>query len=344
MKTVRFGILGCGKIGTRHAAKLQQVDGAKLVAVCDIVPERAEALAKQYGARAYTTPEDFLNDAEIDFVNVCTPSGLHAEHAIAALEHGKHVLCEKPMALTVADAERMRDAAKKADRMLFVVKQNRHNPPVAFTKRLMKEGKLGEPLFGTVTVVWNRNDDYYASDAWRGQKALAGGAIYTQASHFVDLLLMFLGEPKAVYSVMDSKNPKIETDDVGVVAARFKNGALGSFNYTMHGTDKNHEGSLTLIFKDGTVKIGGEYLNTLEYFQVHDVPKPDLGEAAEANDYGTYKGSMSNHHKVFEDIVRVWNEPGAEHNLVDATEGIDTVRFIENAMRSAETGKVVYYD
>ena len=345
MREVKFSILGCGKIGTRHAAKLKEVEGARLAAVCDCIPERADALAEAYGCRSHHSIDELLKDKEVDFVNVCTPSGLHPEHTIKALRAGKHVLCEKPMAFREADALAMVAAAKESGKMLFVVKQNRFNPPVKLVTRLLKEGKLGKPIECVVNMFWNRGEDYYRSDPWRGTLALDGGTMYTQASHFVDLMLAFMGKPKSLSAFMARKKQKnIEIEDTGVVAVEFQNGALGSFNYTTCATHKNFEGSIMLIGTKGTVKIGGEYLNTVEYFQVEGVDSYELEPSdAGANDYGTYKGSMSNHDQVFRVIVAKMNNGGNEEGLVSGEAAVESVRFMEKAMESARDGKQVHF-
>lgn len=344
MRTVRFAILGCGKIGSRHAAKLQEVEGAELVAVCDEIPERAEALAAQYGCKAYGSLEELLADEEVDFINVCTPSGLHAEHAIASLRGGRHVLSEKPMALTEADARRMVAVAEEAGRMLFVVKQNRYNPPVRLLLGLMEEGRLGTPLSCTVNVVWNRDEAYYASDPWRGTRDLDGGTLYTQASHFADLMLLLMGAPSSLYAMMRTNKPGIDVEDTGVIAVAFENGAVGSFNYTACASKENREGSMVFVFSNATVKVGGQYLNTIEYFHADGSDAYEIeDEGVEANDYGTYRGSMSNHHKVFADIARLWNDPEARTRLVPGSEGVDAVRFMEKAHESAREDKVVRF-
>ncbi len=344
MKQVRFAIVGCGKIGTRHAAKMKGVQGARLVAVCDVITERADRLAGEHACRNYYQIDDVLKDPEVDFVNICTPSGLHPEHAIRALNAGKNVLCEKPMAFREADALAMVEAAKKNNRLLFVVKQNRYNPPVQLISRLLKEGKLGEPVECIVNMFWNRNDEYYKSDSWRGTLSLDGGAIYTQASHFVDLMLMFMGKPRYVSAFMARRKQKIETEDTGVVAVEFENGALGTFNYTTCATNKNFEGSITLIGTKGTVKIGGEYLNTIDYFEVENVNSYELeNSSAGPNDYGTYKGSMSNHDRVFEAIVARMNDGEIDENLVSGECAIMSVKFMEKAVESARTGKRIHF-
>lgn len=346
MNNVNFSILGCGKIGTRHAVKMMDIKNIKLTSVCDIIPERAKSLAEKYNCKYYVRIEDMLKDKDIDFVNICTPSGLHSTHSIQCLNAKKNVLCEKPMALTVYDAKKMVEAANNNNKFLYIVKQNRYNPPVKLVKELMDEGKLGEPIICVVNMFWNRDDNYYNSDPWRGTKKLDGGTIFTQASHFIDLMLMYMGKAKTVYSLMGTKKHKIEIEDTGTITAKFINGSYGVMNYTTCATKKNFEGSITLICSKGTVKIGGEYINTIDYFQVEDVDLSDFKDALNQkdvgpNDYGTYKGSMSNHDQIFKDILETTNDQRHKNKLVFGDEAIETVEFIEAAKMSAEKEIVI---
>lgn len=344
MKTVNFAILGCGNIGSRHADKIKDTDYIKLVAVCDVIKEKADDLAQKHVVKAYYSLDELLKDNSIDFINICTPSGFHAQHSITCLNAGKNVLCEKPMALTVGDAKRMVDVANSVGKLLYVVKQNRYNPPVKLVKQLIDENKLGKPIMCIVNMLWNRNDDYYKSNDWRGTLNLDGGTIYTQASHFIDLMLMFLGRPKSVFSLMGTKKHNIEIEDTGTITSEFENGAYGIVNYTTCATEKNFEGSITLIFENGTIKIGGEYINTIDYFKVIGVDNYELEVTnISANDYGTYKGSMSNHHQIFKDILKHLNGEG-EGRLVHDNDAILTISFIEAALKSAKEKKIIYLD
>ncbi len=342
MKTVNFAIVGCGKIGSRHAEKIKNTDYVRLVAVCDTNRKRAKELAEKHVCKAYYKLEDMLRDEEIDFVNICTPSGYHAENTISCLNAKKNVLCEKPMALKVSDALKMISAAKKNKRLLYVVKQNRYNPPIKLVQELIQKKKLGKPIMCIVNMLWNRDDAYYKSDAWRGTKELDGGTIFTQATHFIDLMIMIMGKPVSIYSIMDTFNHKIEIEDTGTVTTKFQNGSIGVLNYTTCATKKNFEGSITLIFNKGTIRIGGEYINTIDYFEVDGVKSYVLEESSvQANDYGTYRGSMSNHQEIFKDIVKKFNNNKYIGKLVFGDEAIDTIRFTEDALASAKTGKPV---
>lgn len=330
---LRFAIIGCGRIAQRHAEHIS--NKAQLAAVCDIVPEKADALAQQYHTKAYYSITDLLNNRnEFDVLTVCTPNGLHAEHSILALNAGVHVLCEKPMALTVADCGRMIQAAEKNNRRLFAIKQNRYNPPVAAVKQLIDEGKLGRINSIQLSCFWNRNEAYYAN-SWKGSKNLDGGTLYTQFSHFIDLLYWMVGDVEEVKAMTGNYLHQncIEFEDTGVVILRFANGAIGTINYTVNSYEKNMEGSLTIFAEKGTVKIGGQYLNELEYQQMEGVRIENLPEGNKPNNYGTYVGSMSNHNLVYDNVIEVL-EKGASITT-SAFEGLKTVEIIQKIYAAA---------
>jgi predicted dehydrogenase len=325
---IRYGILGCGRIAQRHAQ--HAANTGKLVAVCDVVPEKARELAESYQAAAFNDVKGFLaeNVGKIDVISICTPNGLHAEHSILALNMGYHVLCEKPMAISVSDCRRMIDTSKNTEKKLFIIKQNRYNPPVAAVKKILAEGQLGRIYSIQLNCFWNRNDDYYAN-SWKGTREWDGGTLFTQFSHFVDLLYWFFGDVEDVHAMGANyhHNGVIEFEDTGVVLLKFKNGAIGSINYTVNAFAKNMEGSLTLFAENGTIKIGGQYLNELEY-QSMSIPEiTNLPKGNTPNNYGSYQGSMSNHDKVYQNVSDVLNY-GAEM-ATDMYEGLKTVEIIE---------------
>lgn len=330
---IKFAIIGCGRIAQRHAEHIQ--NNGKLVAVCDIVKEKADALGQKYNANVYYNVEDMLNnEKQIDIVSVCSPNGLHAEHSIAALNAGFHALCEKPMALTSSDCGEMIKAAEKANRRLFAIKQNRFNPPVAAVKDLLDEGRLGKIYSIQLNCFWNRNPDYY-HNSWKGTKDLDGGTLFTQFSHFIDLLYWMIGDVTkvAAYTANYAHSGIIEFEDTGAVILQFKNGAMGTINYTVNSFEKNMEGSLTIFAEKGTVKIGGQYLNELEYQNIEGYKIENLPTGNKPNNYGTYVGSMSNHDKVYENVVEVLLN-NAPINT-SCFEGLKTVEIIEKIYREA---------
>lgn len=331
---IKFGLVGCGRIGGRHAEHIAAK--GNLVAVCDNVPEKANQFAEKYGCKAYYTLEEMLEkETSIDLVSVCSPNGLHAAHSISALRKGYHVLCEKPLAINVADCGEMIKTAENANKRLFVIKQNRFNPPVVAVKEAIDSGKLGRIYSAQLSCFWNRNDEYYAN-SWKGTKLLDGGTLYTQFSHFIDLLYWMIGDVKKVYALTNnfSHESVIEFEDTGVVALEFYNGALATINYTVNSYQKNMEGSLTIFGENGTVKIGGQYLNELEYQNIKDHVIDKLPEGNKPNNYGTYVGSMSNHNLIYDNVIDVLMN-GASIST-NAFEGLKTVEIIDKIYTSAQ--------
>lgn len=324
---LRFAIIGCGRIAQRHA--IEMIKHGKLSAVCDIVKEKADAMAQKFAARAYYDITELLSkEKEIDIVSICTPNGLHAEQTILSMLSGHRVLCEKPMAISSTDAKKMIATAKKTGKQLFVVKQNRFNPPVAFVKQLLDENRLGSILSFQLNCFWNRPATYY-QQSWHGTKKMDGGILYTQFSHFIDLLYWLLGDVDSSSGIRSNYLHKdlIEFEDTGVAFLKMTSGATGTINYTINSHKANMEGSLAIFGEKGTVKIGGQYLNELEYFSVAGMEKPDLHMGGPANQYGFYQGSMSNHDKVYELLVKAVNDPS--FSFITTGETLKTIEIIE---------------
>jgi predicted dehydrogenase len=219
-------------------------------------------------------------------------------------------------------------AAEDSNKRLFIVKQNRYNPPVAAVKRLIDDNVLGKILSVQLSCFWNRNEQYY-KNSWKGTKEWDGGTLYTQFSHFIDLLYWMIGDVKKVYSICKNMAHKgvVDFEDSGVVALEFYSGAIGSIHFTINSFNKNMEGSLTIIAEKGTVKIGGQYLNELEYQNIENYVITDLPAGNPANNYGQYQGSMSNHDKVYANVVDVLNNKGVI--ATNGFEGLKTVEIID---------------
>ena len=329
-----FAIIGCGNIAKRHAEQIQEV--GNLVAVCDIIRSKAEELGKKYNAEIFSSIEElFANKKGIDVAVICTPNGLHAAHSIISLQAGCHVLCEKPMAINSSDCRMMIQETEKAGKHLFVVKQNRFNPPVVAVKKLLDEKKLGNIYSIQLNCFWNRNAKYY-ENSWKGTMALDGGTLFTQFSHFIDLLYWMFGDVKQVKGFKKNAAHQniIEFEDTGVVILEFENGVIGAINYTVNSFQKNMEGSLTIFGEKGTVKIGGQYLNELEYQQIESYVISNLPAGNKANEYGSYQGSMSNHDKVYKNLVDVINNNAAM--AAGSRDGLKTVEIIERIYAAAE--------
>lgn len=330
---IKFGIIGCGRIAQRHAEHINKK--GKLVAVCDVEKDKADMLANTYQAKAFYSLNEMLKSGiDIDVVSICSPNGLHAEHAINTLNAGYHALVEKPMALSVYDCGEMIKAAERSNKRLFAIKQNRFNPPVEAVKKALDEGKLGKIYSVQLSCFWNRNPDYY-HNSWKGTQKLDGGTLYTQFSHFIDLLYWLIGDVKQVKAMMGNYAHQgiIEFEDTGVIILEFHNGAIGTVNYTVNSYKKNMEGSLTIFGEKGTVKIGGQYLNELEYQEIEGFKIENLPEGNKPNNYGNYVGSMSNHDKVYDNLIEVLQNNGSIST--SSFEGLKTVEIIEKVYREA---------
>jgi UDP-N-acetyl-2-amino-2-deoxyglucuronate dehydrogenase len=324
MNKVRFAVIGLGNIGTRHVQHIIQNEQAELVAVCDC-DENKKSLSD---APFYTDLEALFETQQVDVVNVCTPNYLHSVHTIQALDAGAHVVCEKPMAISVRECEAMIKAAERASKHIFVVKQNRYNPPVQEVKNLLQQSKLGRVVMVQVNCFWNRNEHYYQQSSWRGKKSMDGGCLFTQFSHFVDILFYLFGPCKPVYSIMKNElHAYTEVEDSGICVLQTADGTLVNFNFSTNAYEKNMEGAIAILAEHGTVKIGGQYLNTIEYQNIKDVALPEINISAKSNNYGLYQGSMSNHDKVIKNVVDTIN--GTDTVMTNALEGSRVVAMIE---------------
>lgn len=333
---IKFAIAGCGAIGSRHAAVIDAEPRAEIAALCDIDSIKLEKLRDLYGYHipVFTDYRSMLAESDASVVNICTPHGIHAAMAIEAARVGKHILVEKPMALTTRDAEEMIRVAKENSVHLMVVKQNRYNVPIALTKQALDSGKMGRIFMVQCDVLWNRHEGYYRDSNWRGRKELEGGALFTQASHFIDLMIWWFGDVVSASAEIDTKNHSIEIEDCGTSLMRFSSGVMGTMTWTTCVYNKNYEGSITIIGEYGTIKIGGQYLNKIEYWDVRSMPLPeDVAFIDEPNMYGKYQGTSSNHPKVVEDVVaKLLHE---RHHVVEGDEGFKSIDAIEKIYISA---------
>lgn len=333
MNKIRFAIVGFGNIGRRHAAQILENANTELVAVCDT--DASVAVFVPEGVAFYTSIDTMLSNTLADVLNVCTPNYLHEPHTIAGLRAGMHTVVEKPMAISVAECDRMITAAEETGKTIFAVKQNRYNPPVQEVKKLMAAGQLGDIYMIQVNCFWNRGDAYYAGSDWRGTREKDGGCLFTQFSHFVDILY-YLNGPVSdasgwIHNFAHLHNTEVE--DTGSFVLRAANNAIINFNFTTCAYERNMEGSITIFAEKGTLKIGGQYLNTIEYQKLETEALPHINITAKANDYGLYQGSMSNHDKVIQNVVDVLHHH--KPVMTSAEEGRDVVRIIEQMYSGA---------
>lgn len=334
-RKIKFAVVGCGHIGKRHAEMIVRNPEAELVAIVDVKPVANLGTIPE-GIPVFTSIEELLNkDLEIDVVNICTPNGFHAEQSLKALEARKHIVVEKPMALSKLDAESVIFKALHVNRNLFAVMQNRYSPPSVWIKDLIGSGKLGEIYMVQLNCYWNRDERYYKPDSWHGKKNLDGGTLFTQFSHFIDILYWLFGDIKNISSKINDFNHKELTDfeDSGFINFDFVNGGVGSINFSTAIWDKNLESSMTIIAENGAIKIGGQYMDKVEVCHVKDYEMPELAPTNPGNDYGAYKGSAQNHNYVIDNVIDVLK--GRAAITTNALEGLKVVDMIERIYSSS---------
>ena len=330
-KKIRFAVVGCGHIGKRHAEMITRDEKAELVALCDIRPK------EELGVEAYPVPfaknlEELLKIAsDVDVINICVPNGLHAEMAVKAIEAGHHVVIEKPMALTLADAERVIYTSLRYRKQVFCVMQNRYSPPSVWIKEMVDSGKLGQVYMVQLNCYWNRDERYYKPGGWHGDARLDGGTLFTQFSHFIDIMYWLFGDICDIQARFADFNHKGLTDfeDSGFVNFRFVNGGMGALSYSTAVWNKNMESSMLIVAENGSVKIGGQYMNEVEYCHVKDYEMPILAPTNPGNDYGPYKGSAQNHNFVIRNVVNVLSGMPGEMITTNVLEGMKVVDIIQ---------------
>ncbi|WP_392454613.1 Gfo/Idh/MocA family protein [Chryseomicrobium aureum] len=303
---MNFAIVGCGFIAKKHASAIENIEGAKLVAVCDKVDTAMEFYATTYEAATYNELSEMLSHEDIDIVCICTPSGFHANLAVEVAEAGKHIIVEKPIAMTLEDSKKMLASAKEYRVKLAVVHPNRYRPVVQELKKLLDSGKLGTISHANCIVNWNRGQEYYDQAPWRGTKQFDGGVLMNQAIHNLDLLLWFMGTPAEVFSMEATRLRKIEAEDVSVGVVRFESGALASIQASTTVYPQNFEESITLFGEHGTVKIGGTnalYFEHLEVAEMEEKETIELKEKVKNDPWGT-----PGHQWILEDMVHAIQE------------------------------------
>lgn len=339
MEQLRFGLIGCGRVAPRHAESFAALPDARLVAVADVRESRAAYFAQQYGVDLYTDYHALLARPDVDVVSICTPSGLHAQMTVDALQAGKHVVVEKPIALSLADADRMIAAAAAARRKLCVVLQNRYNPPMQDLRRIVDEGRLGRLLLGNATVRWYRPQEYY-EDEWHGTWAMDGGALMNQSIHHIDALQWFMGRPESVFAFTGTLAHRMEAEDTGVAVIRFAGGALGSVEGSTITYPENLEGSVALFGELGSAKVGGTALNRKAVWKVAGELEREReiltrDQVDPPSIYGT------SHQKVIADMIEAIRDDRAPKT--HGAEGRKSLALVLAIYESARTGQPVMF-
>jgi predicted dehydrogenase len=334
---IKFAVIGCGHIGKRHAEMINRNPEAELVALCDVLTAE-EVNTTHFDVPHYTLMSEMLAaHPEIEVVNIATPNGFHCEHALEALEARKHVVVEKPLSLSKADAEKVIFKALQVHRQVFAVMQNRYSPPSVWIKEMVESGQLGKIYMVQLNCYWNRDNRYYKLGSWHGNKELDGGTLFTQFSHFIDILYWLFGDIHNIKSrFFDFNHSNLtEFEDSGIVTFDFLNGGSGVLNFSTAVWDKNLESSMTIISEKGAIKIGGQYMDKVEYCHIKDYVMPELAPTNPGNDYGAYKGSAQNHNFLIDNVVDVLDNRATI--TTNALEGLKVVEIIERIYKYSNT-------
>lgn len=330
MTTIRFAICGFGHIGSRHSVVISGYETAELSAIIDIDSNVQSHAFYPAGVPFYSSLRDFLDaKIELDVIVIATPTGLHTSQALEALRHNYHVLVEKPLGLTKVACEALVHESLTVNKNVFVVKQNRYSPPSKWLKQLVLDQTLGNINMVQINCYWNRDHRYYKQGGWKGTSELDGGVLFTQFSHFIDIMYWVFGDVQNVKTNLQNftHNDSTEFVDSGNSVFEFVNGGLGSINFSTSIWDKNMESSITVIGSKGSLKIGGQYMNEVEYCHIENYDLPELPPTNPPNDYGPFKGSAANHHYVIENVVNTLN--GNDTITANAMDGMKVVDIIE---------------
>lgn len=338
-RKIKVALIGCGRISSNHLNAINHhKDDLELVAVCDEDASRVEVAGKQYNVKMYRKLDTLLAESNADVVVLCTPSGLHAEQACLAAEHGKHVITEKPMATRWQDGLRMVKTCDKAGVYLFVVKQNRHNATIQMLKKAIDSGRFGRIYLVNSNVFWTRPQSYYSQDRWRGTWEFDGGAFMNQASHYVDLLDWLIGPVESIQAMMGTLARNIEVEDTGVLNIKWRSGALGSMSVTMLTYPKNLEGSISILGEKGTVRLGGPALNQVLHWEFED----KLDDQDEINKLNYQISSVygNGHQLYYENVIKVFR--GEAKPQTDGREGLRSLELLVSAYLAKKEAKTIH--
>jgi UDP-N-acetyl-2-amino-2-deoxyglucuronate dehydrogenase len=334
---VRVALVGCGRISKNHFDAIRKVAGLRLTAVSDVVADRARAAGEELDVPWFESYEEMLKKADCDLVTIATPSGLHATQGVAAARAGKHVVTEKPMAITLEQADALLEATDTAGVRLFVVKQNRLNPAIQLLKRAVDKGRFGRIYVANTTVRWNRPQEYYDAASWRGTWEFDGGAFMNQASHYVDLIQWLVGPVESVIAKTATQARRIEAEDSGVAVLRFRGGAIGVIEVNVLTYPRNWEGSVTIIGEKGTAKIGGTAVNKVEHWLFSEYDDDDkLIETAATNPPSVYGFGHEGYYRNVLAVLRGHAQPET-----DGRAGRKSLELLLGIYESAKTGRDV---
>jgi UDP-N-acetyl-2-amino-2-deoxyglucuronate dehydrogenase len=335
---VRFALMGCGAIANKHITALRRLENAKIVGAYDTDKNALEALAGKYQVPVFDNLEKMIVETYPDVLDILTPSGVHAKSILEAIQYNKHFVVEKPIALRLDEIDTILKKCDAQGLKIFVVQQNRFNPPISKLKEAIDQGRFGRLVLGTVRVRWRRDQKYYDQKPWRGTWAQDGGVLTNQASHHIDILIWMMGEVESVMAKTATRLADIEAEDTGVAIFKFRNGALGIVEATTATRPKDLEGSLSVLGEGGSVEVGGFFMNKLKHWAFNESTPED---EKVWKTHGTVPGEPAwNHTEFFKDVI------GSLHyqrkGLIDGLEGRKSIEIINAIYESAETGKEVF--
>ncbi len=337
---MNIALLGCGRISKNHLESIKNFpNDLKLIAVCDIVEERAKKAGTDYNVEYYTNYEKMLERGDIDIISICTPSGLHPSHGIMAANKGINVITEKPEGITLKSVDKMIRIADENNVKLFVVKQNRLNTTMQLLKKAILKNRFGKIYMIQSNVFWQRPQEYYDMAKWRGTWEFDGGAFMNQASHYVDALHWLIGSVESVTAETSTLARKIEAEDSGAAIIKFRNGTIGMINVTMLTYPKNYEGSITILGEKGTVKIGGLAVNKIEKWEFEDYDEDD--KVIEQSNYQPPNVYGFGHIPYYKNVIDTLN--GKAEPNTDGRSGRKSLELILGIYQSAKTGKRVNF-
>ena len=339
MKKIKFAVIGAGHIGKRHAEMVLRNPNTELVALCD-VKSSEELGIEDFDVPFYDDHKQMLGtENEIDVVCICTPNGLHSEMAIDVIDADNHVVIEKPIGLTKAKCENVIFKALQKHKQVFAVMQNRYSPPSVWLKEMVDQKIIGDIFMVQVNCYWNRDDRYYKKGGWKGTSELDGGTLFTQFSHFIDIMYWLFGDIENIQGKFNDFTHQDSTDfeDSGFISFDFKDGGMGCLNYSTAVWGSNLESSMTIVGSNGSIKVGGQYMNEIEYCNIKDYKMPKLAPSNPPNDYGPYKGSAANHHYIIENVVDTLQ--GKTVATTNALEGLKVVEIIERIYKMRDSQK-----
>lgn len=338
-RKVRFALVGCGAISKKHVVALRRlVADAEIVGAFDPDQKSAETFQKEHSIPAFTNMNQMIEAKNPDVLNILSPSGVHAQNIFELTHYRRHFVVEKPLALRLDHVDRILDECDKTGSKLFVVQQNRFNPPVQKLKQALNAGRFGKLVLGSIRVRWCRDQKYYDEKPWRGSWGYDGGVLTNQASHHLDMLIWMMGEVESVMAKTATRLVDIEAEDTGVVLLKFRNGALGIVEATTGTRPKDLEGSISILGEKGSVEIGGFFMNELKTWNFSD---PFSADAEVSEKYSRVPNEMAwNHTEFFRDVIDSLRTN--RRGLIDGLEGRKYVELINAIYESAETGREIF--